>query len=36
MVITPDGHRAFVARSQANKVSAINLGDLTVAGDIEP
>lgn len=36
MVITPDGRRAFVARSQANKVSVIDLDEMKVAGDIEP
>jgi DNA-binding beta-propeller fold protein YncE len=36
MVITPDGHRAFVARSQANRVSVVDLDEFKIAGDIEP
>lgn len=35
IVMQPDGRRAFVASSQSNKVSAINLDDLTVSGSVE-
>jgi YVTN family beta-propeller protein len=35
ILVQPDGRRAFVALSQANKVVAINLETLSVEGSVE-
>ncbi len=36
ILVTPDGKRAFVATMQTGSVVAVNLEDLSVAGQIEP
>lgn len=36
LLITPDGSRAFVASTAANKVLVIDLKTLTVVGSVEP
>ena len=36
LLVEPSGRRAFVASTQANRVTVINLEDLTVTRTIEP
>lgn len=35
IIVTPDGSKAFIARSGAGMVSAVDLGSLSVTGDIK-